>query len=285
MRHAGCLAILSLFALSLPARAQTAAPAETPAIRYRAVLVEGPRTIAALRRDLGPDGFAIVLKVNRLDLAHVRQGATLVVPDRLADVNLLTPFPRQLDAVRSPDGRLLLVSRRVQAFAAYDDRRLVRWGPTSTGRRQTPTPEGLFHTNWKSKLRRSTDNAEWLLPWYVNFDNARGVSFHQFDLPGYPASHACVRLLDDDARWVYEWAESWTLADSGRTIVAHGTPVVVFGDYADNAPAPWTRLVDDSHATDVAVSEIDAALAPHLTIIAARAQERERRPIPKPAPF
>lgn len=185
-------------------------------------------------------------------------------------LDTLSPFPLQLDSARSPGGRLLLVSRRVQAFAAYEDHRLVRWGPTSTGRRQTPTPAGLFHTNWKSKLRRSTDNAEWLLPWYVNFENQRGVSFHQFDLPGYPASHACVRLLEDDARWIYEWAETWTLTDAGRTIEVYGTPVVVFGDYEYDAPAPWSRLAEDPHAADASLAEVETALAPHLSLIAER---------------
>ena len=45
---------------------------------------------------------------------------------------------------------------RVQAFAAYDSGALVRWGPTSTGRREMPTPARLFHTNWKARQRTST---------------------------------------------------------------------------------------------------------------------------------
>ena len=121
--------------------------------------------------------------------------------------------------------RLLLVSRRVQAFAAYEAGTLVRWGATSTGRRETQTPAGLFATNWRSKLRRSSDNGEWLLPWYVNFVNESGVSFHQFALPGYPASHACARLLIDDAKWIYDWVELWTLDATRQRIEVYGTPV------------------------------------------------------------
>jgi len=37
------------------------------------------------------------------------------------------------------------------------------------------------------------------------------VSFHKFDLPGYPASHGCVRLPEEDAKWIYDWADHWTL--------------------------------------------------------------------------
>jgi len=54
----------------------------------------------------------------------------------------------------------------------------------STGRRETPTPDGAFHLTWRARSRRSTDNEDWLLEWYFNFVNERGVSFHLFDLPG-----------------------------------------------------------------------------------------------------
>ena len=61
--------------------------------------------------------------------------------------------------------------------------------------------------------------------------NARGVSFHLFDLPGYPASHACVRLLLRDAQWLYGWGEQWKLDETGRVVVVTGTPVLILGTY------------------------------------------------------
>ena len=170
-----------------------------------------------LQKTHGP-GFEAILHLNRIDLDHLRQGATLVVPESPVSLAAIAPFPKQLWEDASMPGRILIVSRRIQAFAAYEAGALVRWGGVSTGRRETPTPEGLFATNWRSKLRKSSDNPAWLLPWYFNFINSSGVSFHQFDLPGYPASHACVRLLEADAKWIYEWAESWVLADEGRRI-------------------------------------------------------------------
>jgi len=110
----------------------------------------------------------------------------------------------------------------------------------STGRKETPTPIGLFHLTWKAKQRRSTDNEQWLLRWYFNFVNARGVSFHQFDLPGYPASHACVRLLERDAEWLYGWGDQWTLDADGRRVAASGSTVLIVGRFS-SADA-WTSL-------------------------------------------
>jgi hypothetical protein len=108
----------------------------------------------------------------------------------------------------------------------------------STGRKQSPTPEGSFNLTWRSRQRHSTDNEDWLLEWYFNFVNARGVSFHLFDLPGYPASHACVRLLLRDAKWIYEWGEPWTL-DDHRKMKTAGTPVVILGSYPFDQPPAW----------------------------------------------
>jgi hypothetical protein len=226
--------------------------------------VTSPRALLALRDSLGRDAWTWVLKVNRVDSAHVHQGDTLIVPlvapvpgDTLAFD--LSPFPLALAAVRDTS-RLLLVSRRIQAFAVYDSGRLVRWGPVSTGRRETPTPSGLYRTNWKDKERYSTVDDSWLLKWYVNLQNFAGVSLHEYELPGRPASHSCVRLLESDARWLYGWAETWRLADDRRTVVKEGSPVVVWGRWDWNGRAPWKRLPEDPDATTVVDDELAEAL-------------------------
>jgi len=107
---------------------------------------------------------------------------------------------------------------------------------------ETPTPSGVYHLTWRAKSRVSTDNAQWLLKWYFNFINSRGVSFHQFELPGYAASHACVRLLERDAMWLYGWGEQWKLAPGGKDVLQQGTVVVVSGQYGHDKLGPWTSL-------------------------------------------
>jgi hypothetical protein len=263
-----------LMLLILPGAGVGARQAPVPAPRYRVVKVDGPATLRELRRLHGADGFTAISHLNRVDVPHIRDGALLDVPEVPSTLAALAPFPASLGTDSWLPPRLLVVSRRVQAFAAYEHGTLVRWGAVSTGRRETPTPAGLFATNWKAKLRRSSDNAEWLLPWYVNFINASGVSFHEFALPGYPASHACVRLMLDDAKWIHDWAESWVLGPLGQTVDVHGTPVLVFGDYAFDQPAPWTRLAEDPHSTTVALDELRGALAPHRLTIEARTARR-----------
>jgi hypothetical protein len=56
--------------------------------------------------------------------------------------------------------------------------------------------------------------------------------------------------------------------------VAHGTPVVVFGDYDYGRPGPWTRAASDRAAATISPDELAAALEPHRAVIAERAATR-----------
>jgi L,D-transpeptidase catalytic domain len=216
-----------------------------------------------LRSEIGEEKMAALLKLNRLDAQHLRAGVTLVIPEQVDELTNFSPFPQRLEAVRDIP-KLILVSLRVQAFGAYEFGNLVRWGPTSSGKKASPTPAGLYNTNWKSKATRSSINDEWLLPWYFNLDSQRGIAFHQYDLPGYPASHGCLRLLEDDASWIYGWADQWTLSTDRRRVEAYGTPVIVFGKYDYGKQPPWKNLATDYSAASVTGSELQEAIQPDL---------------------
>jgi lipoprotein-anchoring transpeptidase ErfK/SrfK len=239
-------------------------------ISYRPYAIEGAKSLRQIKTEIGEENLAVVLKLNRVDAEHLRPGDMLLIPEPVTDLIDLSPFPREVEKARDIP-RLLFISRRVQAFGAYEFGRLVRWGPTSTGKRSTPTPTGLYHTNWRSKATRSTVNSAWLLRWYFNLDNAKGVSIHEYELPGYPASHSCVRLLADDAAWVYGWADEWKLSADRRQIITYGTPVIVFGEYIYGEKPPWKQLLIDHCATTLTNGELEETLLPHLSIIRQRA--------------
>jgi lipoprotein-anchoring transpeptidase ErfK/SrfK len=261
--------------LRQPVIASTTPPASTAKpLHFQAVKLLGQKSIKELEARLGPDVFTLVLKINRLDRKHLRSGTSLLIPDANADLASVSPLPLRLEAGRSIP-KLVLVSRQTQAFGAYEFGQLVRWGPTSTGKKSTPTRAGLYHTNWKAKERRSSINQSWILPWCFNIDDTNGVAFHKFDLPGYPASHGCVRLLEEDAKWVYDWAEQWLLSKTDHSILAYGTPVIIFGDYSYGEKAPWQRLADDPTTTAISVTEVDGVLNKYSPTIANRARARE----------
>jgi lipoprotein-anchoring transpeptidase ErfK/SrfK len=253
-------------------------PTNPMPVAYRSVVIkgeEGRKFLSQLRSEIGEEKMAALLKLNRLDAQHLRAGVTLVIPEQVDELTSFSPFPNRVETVREIP-KLILVSLRVQAFGAYEFGNLVRWGPVSSGKKASPTPAGLYHTNWKSKATRSSINDEWLLPWYFNLDNQSGISFHQYDLPGYPASHGCLRLLADDAAWIYGWADQWTLSTDRRRVEAYGTPVIVFGKYDYGKQAPWKHLATDYSAASVTGNELEEAIRLDLPTIEARIADASR---------
>jgi len=183
--------------------------------------------------------LALLEKLNRADIRHLARQKQIVVPDRWdVDELIYSPLPADY-APAAPLAKLLIVDQVAQVFGAYEQGKLVRWGPVSTGRESSPTPPGLYHLNWRSKGRHSTVNREWFLRWYFNFDNRRGLSLHEYELPGLPESHSCVRLLERDARWIFDWGDAWELSESAETVVRGGTPLLVLGEYVYGSPKPW----------------------------------------------
>jgi lipoprotein-anchoring transpeptidase ErfK/SrfK len=205
-----------------------------------------PKTAAELRERFTPAQIDVLEKLNRRDREHLIRTDPpvpgIVVP-RSWEVDELTYSPLPLDWPAAVEhSKYLVVHQPMQAFGAYESGKLVRWGPVSSGRQETPTPAGTYNLTWRSRKRTSTDNDAWVLEWYFNFINSRGVSFHQFDLPGYAASHACVRLLQRDAQWLYAWGDQWMLSSDKRIVDVPGTPVLIIGVFGHGQTAPWTSI-------------------------------------------
>ena len=197
--------------------------------------------------------LAILEKLNRAGVKNLAKMGSIVVPDRwdLRELDY-SPMP-SVSKWAGLHEKSLVVHQRVQAFGAYERGKLVHWGPVSSGGEQRPTPSGYFHLNWKSKGRRSTVNRDWFLPWVFNFMNRAGIAFHQYELPGYPASHGCVRLLGRDAQWLYGWGDQWELGPRGWKVEKQGTPVWVVGGYDYEEDPPWMELAYVSHGTRIAL--------------------------------
>jgi lipoprotein-anchoring transpeptidase ErfK/SrfK len=216
--------------------AQSPRPGAPPRYHKEAVVA------TTITKQFKPPQIALLEKLNRRDLDHLIRLKEMIVPDEWSEEELLySPLPATWAWAESSP-KVIVVSQPAQVFGAFEFGRLVYWGPVSSGRLETPTPAGVFNLTWKAKSRRSTDNENWLLEWYFNFINARGVSFHKFELPGLPASHACVRLLERDAQWVYAWGEQWKLSANGRDVIQPGSTVVILGTYDFGRPAPWLSL-------------------------------------------
>ena len=269
-------AVALLLVLGAPLHGKSGSFGEPfPAPKFRLEWVSGDREQLDCRFSAAQS--ALLEKLNRIDRGGLAALGKIVVPDRWdLPESAYSPLPRRFTwAAYFPQA--VVVSKRLQAFAAYEDGRLARWGPVSTGAAGSPTPGGLFHLNWRSPGRRSTVNRNWFLKWYFNFGNQRGHSFHEYELPGLPASHGCVRMLSRDARWLYDWGSPWKLAEHGRRIVKRGTPVLILGAYDHAAGKPW--LTAETLDLEAAALPAEAfALAAETS--AERTNEADEPPLP-----
>jgi hypothetical protein len=228
---------ISGFVVTICGLTATAASAQSLGVPLRLTeLPQGADEAACLWR---PEQVDLLEKLNRSDRKHLFQLPSVVEPEFFtADERDYAPLPASLGWARDLD-QVIVVHKPLQAFAAYVHGELVRWGPVSTGIERSPTPSGLYALNWRSKGHRSTVNAGWFLPWYFNFNNKTGHAFHQYALPGLPASHGCVRMLQRDAQWLYGWGREWTLDERGWTVTEAGTPVLIIGEYPQVETPPW----------------------------------------------
>lgn len=235
---------------------------ELPEVYYDYYVLDNSRGNSVLARnamyhfigegdmDLGMRRSKLVELLNRVLLQELSVGDTLVVPtDFELDFRAYSPFPRYYAGARDLD-KVFIIDKSVQAWAAYEYGRLERWGVVNTGAEEYPTPNGRFNFNWKEEYRVSSlspPDEPWEMYWVFNFHDARGIHIHQYAFPtGGPTSRGCVRLIDTDARWIYEWADAWetstgTVNVNSRTgrIIRPGTMVLVIGDDPEGHPHPF----------------------------------------------
>lgn len=217
---------------------------------------------------------AIAYAVNRTDSANFAQMDSVVVPaDLTGDIEFYLPFPLKVTYLKDIQ-KIIFFSYPTQTFATYENGILIYTGPTNMGRQKDMTPTGLSFTNWKAEETTSTFNDEWDLRWNFNIQNKEGIGWHQYSLPGFPASHSCLRLQEKDAKYLFEWADQWELGEQDSVLVK-GTPVIVFGNYDFVAPKPWLQLISDPHALDIKEDAIQKETMPFLSEILTAQKNRE----------
>jgi hypothetical protein len=208
----------------------------------------------------------IVTAVNRTDVAHLKSLDSILVPSALSgDIGYYLHFPMQVPVLNEIN-KIIFFNYTTQTFAAYEYGELLYTGPTSMGRKADPTPVGLYFCNWKAEKTISTFNDEWELKWNFNVENKAGIGFHEYALPGYPASHSCLRLRAADAKLLYVWADQWEL-NRKKALLFKGTPVIVFGTYPFDGPKPWMILATNPSALDLTAAGIEQVLEPYLPAI------------------
>jgi lipoprotein-anchoring transpeptidase ErfK/SrfK len=160
-----------------------------------------------------------------------------------------------------PKGPLqIVVSIANQHVTLYSNGTQVAQGPVSTGVAGRPTPTGVFSIIQKDRFHHSNLYSNAPMP-YMERITWSGVALHEGPLPGYPASHGCIRMTHDFA------ARLWQVARLGvRVIVARADVIPVdiahprlFGPKSKPPEPPVVGDDPDKHGELAAPLHIDQA--------------------------
>ena len=115
--------------------------------------------------------------------------------------------------VKAKGAARVVVSLGDQLAFLYKGETLVAVSTISSGKAEKPTPTGIFPILEKKEFYRSIkyDNAP--MPFMQRLDKY-GIALHGGNLPGYPASHGCIRLPGEFAAKLFK-------------VTGVGTPVMV----------------------------------------------------------
>ena len=126
----------------------------------------------------------------------------------------------------APTGPMfLVVSLGRQHVSVYSNDGLYARSAISTGMPGHPTPMGIFNILGKERLHHSNIYSGAPMP-FMQRITWSGVAMHEGVLPGYPASHGCIRLPHDFAKRMFGVTQG-----NERVIITRG----------DVAPAPFSH--------------------------------------------
>jgi len=116
---------------------------------------------------------------------------------------------------QAPDPLVIIVSLTKQRLTVFDRSGVVTKSPVSSGQPEFPTPTGIFSIIGKEIEHESNIYEGASMP-YMERLTWSGTALHAGNLPGYPASHGCIRLPYGFSQKLYDITKINT-----RVIVTH----------------------------------------------------------------
>lgn len=178
----------------------------------------------------------------------MRSRALAAAPEAAVDPKKLKPGQFIWQPDRAPDGPVVIVvSIPDQIVTVYRNGVRIAVSTCSTGRPGHATPTGTFVILQKDVNHHSSLYDDAPMP-YMERVTWGGVALHAGNLPGYPASHGCVRLPRAFAQELYA--------------VTHLGTTVIIGD-RNSVPADvlHSGLLISQHTEEMAKQAVQQAKA------------------------
>lgn len=233
----------------LPAPCKVEYPSDAR-VEWECRRLKGRETLESLFGERWRD----VARFNRIDRRHAYPGVPIKAPKRLDDIRDFTPLPSLYPEAQGEE-KFILVDLTEQFLGAYEHGRLRFSFPIASGSRKNRTPTGSFRISAHSRNHRSSLYfiEQTSIPYPMHYGlrflvSRRGIAFwiHGRDVPGFPASHGCIGLYDEemqrryykspkeaeleDAKVLYEWVLGDRPDDGGMRLLKDGPKVVITGE-------------------------------------------------------
>ncbi len=119
-------------------------------------------------------------------------------------------YPSGFRAKSVTAARRLVVDIKAQRAWLFIGDGLAFETPVSTGAKGRRTPRGTFTITEKIRQGKRSTLYKCAMPFWNRLDES-AFGLHTGQLPGYPASHGCIRLPGESARFIFEHAPKGTV--------------------------------------------------------------------------
>lgn len=136
----------------------------------------------------------------------------------------------------------VLISIKQQSMQVFSGQRQIGFSPISSGKSGKETPHGIFSVLRKHKFRWSNLYVGEPMPFMQRLTWS-GIALHAGELPGYPASHGCVRMPDEFAKQLFD------LETSDRHVIISDRPATPVGVQHAGLLKPASMVETRKYAT------------------------------------
>lgn len=176
----------------------------------------------------------------------------------------------------APTGPVVtVVNLHTQMVQVFRNGVAIGFSSISTGKTGYGTPSDLFSILEKRRHHRSSTYNNAPMPWMVRLTWS-GVAFHAGALPGYPASHGCIRLPHDFAPKFFETVAKGDIVWITRnTLPSQASPMSTLAPITpDGQPLLTPAAFEQAEYWRPAATEsLDAGTQP-LNVLVSLSQQR-----------
>ncbi|MDB6135202.1 MAG: L,D-transpeptidase [Verrucomicrobiales bacterium] len=147
-------------------------------------------------------------------------------------------YPSGLAGQDQDAPRKVVVDIKAQRAYLFVGGKLAFETPVSTASKGRTTPRGTFNITEKIRSGKRSTIYKSAMPYWNRLDET-AIGMHTGQLPGYPASHGCIRLPDESARFIFDNASRGTTVQIVDALAAAPVPTPA----APAAPAPASGLL------------------------------------------